>query len=226
MSYAGSIMSSMAIAAGTGQEMYGYWYEGQQQRYYYLNQAQITEQSKKVAEAGIANQERIAADQQKAAEYQKSLDDLKIDAYKAQSDKAGSALYARLAKSGVDVSHGSPLEYLSAVADARAKETAVMGLQRDKTYWQEQNKAAITLDAANLQRVQLPMYDYQYQLYGLAADEAPRIAAKKVTSAAIAAVGKAAQAWGGSMGSGAGGGAGAAGSSATSGGGGGGGGGG
>jgi len=177
--------------------MYGYWYEGQQQRNYYRNQALITEQNKRVAEAGIANQERIAADQEKAAAYQRSLDDLKIEAYKAQSEKMGSAVYAKLAKSNVDVTHGSPLEYLSAVADARAKETAVMGLQRDVTYWQGRTKAAITLDAANLAKAQLPNYDYQYQLYELAGDEATRAASKRIVSAAIGAVGKAGAAWGG-----------------------------
>jgi len=200
MSYAGSVMSSIAIAAGTGQEMYGDWYEGEQQRNYYRNQAQITAQKKKISEAEIANQERIAADQAKGAEYQRNLDDLKIAAYKEQSERLGSTAYVRFAKSNVDVSQGSPLAYLTSLADARAKEAAVMSWQRDVTEWKGQSQAAITLDAANIQRAQLPLYDYQYQLYALAGEEAAKIAAKKVRAAAIAAVGKANQAWSGSFG--------------------------
>jgi hypothetical protein len=197
MSYAGSIISSVGIAAGTGEEMYGDWYEGEQQRNYYRNQALITAQNKRIAEAEIAAKDQTAANQFQEAAYQRTEDDIKIANYRNQSEQLGAATYAKMGKSSMVLTGGTPLAYLSYLAGTRAKETANLSLQRDVNYWQGQTKAAITLDSVNLAKAQLPNYDYQSKLYTLAGEDARRAADRKLVNANIGALGKAGAAWGG-----------------------------
>lgn len=202
MAYAAAGVTNAFQSAGGQMEMYGAWYEGQQQRNYLRNQGLIVMEQKKEAIAKIEYQERLAAIQKMETVYQKNADDMKIEAFKDESERLVGKGIVKAAKSGADIAHGSPLDYLSYVTDERAKTTAQMSWQRDVTYWKGSVKSALTLDAANIEKAGLPMYDYQSVLYGLAGEEATRVASQKVISAGLKTGAAAASTWSGSMGGG------------------------
>ena len=201
MSYvaaAGSVIQGISGATG----VYGAWYEGEQIRNYYMAQAELTFREKqtflrqieqKEKQAGMVRQE--AADAYKEVEIVKRVGAIKEKKFQEQTDMAVSSLLARSAASGVDTSYGSPLDYMSKAIDDRAEEFDLMswGNQYD-AYKQERqaanisDKATIMLDETQLMRSDLPMFDYQAQVFMQAGGEARRAARYKGYGIAMQAI--------------------------------------
>ena len=201
MSYvaaAGSVIQGFSGATG----VYGAWYEGEQIRNYYMAQAELTFREKqtflrqieqKEKQAGMVRLE--AADAYKEVEIVEKVNAIKEQKFQEQTDMAVSSLLARNAASGVDTSYGSPLDYMSKAIDDRAEEFDLMswGNQYD-AYKQERqaanisDKATIMLDETQLMRSDLPMFDYQAQVFMQAGGEARRAARYKGYGIAMQAI--------------------------------------
>lgn len=178
------------IAAG-GYRSYGAYYEGEEKVNYYLNQRLLTYRQKEEAVRQIAMDERAAEFMQMQADYAqgdvkntKAKSEIVLSQYQDQTDQGVSSGFSKGAKSGVDMSFGSPLEALAAISDKRAYGYAVTKWEGDTDVWEKERKAqgirekaTIMLDQTKVDRANLVMYDYQAELYGLSAG-ASRAAAK------------------------------------------------
>jgi hypothetical protein len=180
------------IMAG-GYRSYGAYYEGEQQNQYYNNQALLTEREKEEARRQIEMDERQAEFMQMQAGYAqgdvknaKAKSEIVLDQYQDETDQNVSSGFSKGAKSGVDMSFGSPLEALADQSDKRAFGYAVTKWQGDTDVWQKerdaqgiQEKATIMLDKTKVDTANLGMYDYQASIYRTAAGEARRVARLK-----------------------------------------------
>ena len=200
--YMGIVMSVLnGVSGATG--VYGAWYEGEQQRNYFMAQAELTYREKQTFLRQIEQKEKQtamvrqdAADAYREVEIVKRVGAIKEKKFQEQTDMAVSSLLARSAASGVDTSFGSPLEYMSNAIDARSEELDMMSWgNKYDAYKQERqaasisDKATIMLDETQLMRSDLPMYDYQAQVFMQAGGEARRAARYKGYGIAIKAIG-------------------------------------
>jgi hypothetical protein len=172
---------------------YGAYYEGEQQNAYYNNQALLTEREKEEARRKIEMDERKAEFLQMQAGYAqidvkdaKAKSEIFLNQYQGETDKGVATGFTKGAKSGVDMSFGSPLEALADQSDKRAFGYAVTKWEGDTDVWQKerdaqgiQEKATIMLDKTKVDTANLGMYDYQASIYRTAAGEARKVARLK-----------------------------------------------
>jgi uncharacterized membrane protein YgcG len=202
MAQGANIVKYVGIGFGRQTEAYGAWYEGQMGKNYYRTQAALTMRQKQEAIREADMQERQshifqsgARDVLQEAEYIRQSGEYAKAKHRMESDVTMTTAAGKMAKSGVDMSYGSPLEYLDYIANIRAQDLAVTGWKNDISVWEKkreaadiQEKATIMLDIANVNRANLSMYDYQAQLYAEAGQEAERAARWKEISAYVGAV--------------------------------------
>jgi hypothetical protein len=158
---------------------YGAWYEGEQQRQYYYSQANLTWRQKQEAERKIEMDKRAADFTFAQAEAVDQQGKIAEKNYQTETDRTTSAAFAKTAKSGVDMSYGSPMDYLNDIADSRARELADLSWSNDVNTQTIKEKATIMLDQAKLAESNLPMYDYQADIYVRSGREAEKVGAIK-----------------------------------------------
>ena len=173
--------------------VYGAWAEGEQLWDYYQKQMQLTylekQQFIRRTELQVADVKMAARDAETEADYSRKMGDIKEKRYKDQTDGAIGAIMARGAKSGVDMSYGSPLEYMSKMIDERAEDFGVMqwenkysAYKREREIANLNNKATIMLSE---QKMQEKMFDYQRTMFERASGDARTMARNKSTQAGL-----------------------------------------
>ncbi len=220
MSQAGNIAQYVTIGLSRQTEAYSYWYENEMAKNTTKIKQALVSREKALAKRGVEMQKQNAAmvsgeaaNAQKEADYTRRVGDIKEDQYRDETDAGLSSAYANMANSGVDMSYGSPMEYMSAAIDKRAEGLGLLEWQNDYNNWQAEsnvaalkNKSAIMLDAAKIAEANLVMYDYQNQLYDYAQEEADKAAMMKQGQAYLGAFTDSLSVFSGSGGSGGGGG--------------------
>ena len=201
MSQAMNAGKYVSIGVGRQTEAYGAWYEGEQAKNYYSLMSTLNMQKKEEARRNIQIQELEAGlvkDQAavafKEAEYTGQLNKVKEQKFQEASDKGVSAMFSKMAKSGVAMNFGSPMDYIDEAVTERAKDLDLLKWTGKEDVWQKEvsatnisNKATIMLDQAKVAESQLPMFDYQNELYAAAGKEAGRVAWWKQFSAFLGA---------------------------------------
>lgn len=209
MAQAANIIQYVQIGFGRQMQAYGAWYEGEQQEDYYKTQAGATQWEKqnlyRETEAAAERDVRAAGALQleaKNAQYEaeqvRRASAISEQKHRDISDSGMARGAARLAKSGVDINYGSPMEFLNQAAEERARDFGIEKWKNEMNVWAAerkvqglQDKATIMLDQAALRRWQYRnaayMLDYQTLLYNNAAKEAKKAAKYKEISHYIGA---------------------------------------
>jgi len=195
-------ISAASSLAGAGTKAYGAWYSGKQASEGYETEAALTMRSKAEKTRAIEMQKREAglvrdqADETlQDAEYIKRIGEIKAQRYQKESDTAISSGFAKMAKSGVAMNFGSPLDVIDNAVNERAKNLEILNFETNVDYWHKKNqarnikeKATIMLDTAKVNESNLGMYDYQAQMYEMAGKEAKNAADWKMMSAYFGAM--------------------------------------
>lgn len=203
MSELASGVTAVSGLVSAGTKAYGAFYSGGQEQNYYGIQSALTLRSKSEAERSIQLQMREAALVQDQAdqtlveaEYIKKIGVYKETQFQDESDTGISKGFAKMAKSGVAMNFGSPMDVINHAVNERAKSYDMLKWQNDVDYYQKKTqainiheKATIMLDTAKVNQSNLPMYDYQAQMYAMAGEEAAKAASIKQTNAWIGALG-------------------------------------
>ena len=191
--------STFGSLAGAGFQYYGAGIEGKQASDYYGIQSSLTARSKEEAKQNIALQIRNAKilqdqadDLLQEAEWTKQKGQVAQRKFQKATDKGLSSGFAQVAKSGVSMNYGSPMDVINEVATERAKDYDILKWENDSNYYlgkrkagYAQEKATIMLTQAKMDEANLPMYDYQSYLYGKAGDNAMTTARLKQSMALI-----------------------------------------
>lgn len=202
MAQAMQIGKYASISAGRSGEAYGAWYEGKSAEQYYDAQIQETMVQKEFARQKIGLQlqeaeliKEEAENLYKEAGYIEQLGNVRERKYKEETDKILSSMFSKMAKSGVRMDYGSPMDYVNEAVDDRAEDLGLLQFQNEVTSWQAQrraqqtsDKATIMLNRAKVEEANLALYDWQMQLYKQAGEEAKSIAHYKQISAYLGAV--------------------------------------
>lgn len=209
MAQAGNIIQYVGIGINRQWSAYGEWYKGKQESQYYDTQNQIAWRTRNeaAAEMGIAEERdfRMAgAIKQEAlnaeieAQTTQKIGEIKLENMQTESDAILAENTARMAKSGMDLSYGSPMEYLNQSVNDRARAYGLQEWENDLNTWQAKRKVAalydkssMVLDQINLRRWQFTNLDYEtkYQMMvnKAAAKDARRAATMKQVSHYIGA---------------------------------------
>lgn len=191
----------ITTGVGRGTEAYGAWYEGEQGKNYYKTMQSLTIRQKNEARELIRSKyyqlnimRGEAADAYNQAEDIGRMGEIKADYYQKETDKAVAGLFANLAKSGVSMTYGSPLEYIDNVVTERAKGLGILKWQNQRDVYKAETQAAaiynrgsLVLHEAKVMSAGLDMFNYQYQTYKQAEKEAGRAAEWKQFSAFLGA---------------------------------------
>jgi len=183
--YVMGMVTSIAKGISGSGEVYGAWYEGEQQYYSYKLQEQLTWREKQEAIAKIELKRREADFLKVQAKeagieagYVERVGEKKLEMQKKKSDATAAAAFARMAKSGVAMNYGSPELMLDDLADAGASDYAWVKFQSDVDTWQAKRKArgareeyAMALAGVQIMENQIPLYDIQAKLFRRAAKE-------------------------------------------------------
>ncbi|MFA5158610.1 MAG: hypothetical protein WC451_05510 [Patescibacteria group bacterium] len=186
-----ALSSPLAKGFGAGISMAGIGYEGAQTRNYYGMMAAQTQQQKERAQREINIQRMeagFAKDQAKAYEqeavYSEQIGAVKEKRFQKESDQQAKSVYSKMAKSGVSMSYGSPMEVMEDAVNQRSEDLAILGWSnKHDTYQKEMaakvmsDKATIMLSRVKMAEADLPMYDWQSSIYGNYSSEV-----KKATS--------------------------------------------
>lgn len=183
------------IAHGFGNSIsyYGAWYEGEQQNAYYNAKAALTWQEKqkfiRKSEQAIAEVRSEARDAWNEAGYIERIGEIKEKKYKEQTDSGIADLMIMGAKSGVDMSFGSPLEVMGKAIDDRAQDFGLMKWENEYDVYKRQKRAANISDKATIMlsesNMEQQMFDYQASMFGRAAGDARRAARYKAYQAGL-----------------------------------------
>lgn len=202
MAQAAGFGSALFKGVGAGLSAAGASYQGAQGVGYYNNMATMIQRDKTraISEANIMRlQSSIAKDQAEAADneaiYTRQMGAVKEERFKEETDSAIKAAISKLAASGVRVDYGSPMDFIDDVASKRSEDTALLQWSNRHDVYQKEmaakeihDKSTIMLTQAKLAEAELPMYDYQANLYRKAASEAEHAAAWKQMTAYFGAV--------------------------------------
>lgn len=186
-----ALSSPLAKGFGAGISIAGIGYEGAQSRNYYNMMSVQTQQQKERAQREINIQRMeagFAKDQAKAYEqeavYSEQMGAVKEKRFQKESDQQAKAVYSKMAKSGVRMDYGSPMEVIEDTTNQRAEDLALLGWSnKHDTYQKEMaakgmsDKATIMLSRVKMAEADLPMYDWQSSIYGNYSSEV-----KKATS--------------------------------------------
>ena len=210
MAQAGNITQYVGIGINRQLSAYGEWYKGKQEANYYETQNQIAwrNRNEAAAEMGIAEErdfrmagalKQEAMNAEIEAQATQKIGEIKLENMQTESDAILAENTARMAKSGMDLSYGSPMEYLNQSVNDRARAYGLQEWENDLNTWQAKRKVAalydkssMVLDQINLRRWQFTNLDYEtkYQMMinKAAGKEARKAATLKQTSHYIGAV--------------------------------------
>ena len=183
--YVMGMVTSIAKGISGSGEVYGAWYEGEQQHDAYKLQEQLTWREKQEAIAKIELKRREAdflkvqaKEAGVEAGYVERVGEKKLEMQKKKNDATAATAFARMAKSGVAMNYGSPELMLDDLADAGASDYAWVKFQSDVDTWQAKRKArgareeyAMALAGVQIMENQIPLYDIQAKLFRRAAKE-------------------------------------------------------
>jgi len=190
--FAGSIgYTAHGISNSIG--YYGSWYEGEQLNDYYNKKAELTYREKQAyvrsTDYQIGQLRQASVDASRDAANAERINEYKEEKYQEQTDSGVSSILARGAAQGVDMSYGSPLEYLSKVIDDRSESYAMLKWEDQNDVYKRQRYAADLSDKATImldeQRMMEANYDYQAEMYKRAAGDARRAARYKSYQAGL-----------------------------------------
>ncbi len=182
-----------SIGMSRATEAYGAWYEGERAKDYYRKMQSMTDErqqvQKKLLQVGFAKQD--AADAQKDAEYSRQLGDVKEKHFKDDTDKQLATHFANMAQGGIDMSYGSPMEYMDAAINERAEGLGIMQWQNDHQTWKMESEAKALKDKATIMLhdvyIEESAINYQQKIYKLAEQEADEAAKWKQFQAYVGA---------------------------------------
>ena len=183
----------------SGLEVYGQWYSDKQKEDYYRNEAELTLENKKIAAAQVTllNYQADALKRQAQDAHQLALNTRRLNEYgegklRDQNDATLSDAYSKMAKSGVAMNYGSPMEMMNDMADSEAEaygikvwEGKMAANQADMRAYDLDVKSTISLSQANIAREGLKMYDYQAEIYRRSAEEVHKASGMKQWTIAL-----------------------------------------
>ena len=187
------VISSVLDMVGSSMAVYGQWYSDLQKENYYRNEAKLTLENKKVA----ANQvellyrqsdvlKRQAQDAHQLAFNTRRLNEYAEGKLRSQNDATYADAYARMARSGVAMDYGSPMEMMNDLVESEAEAYGIKkwqgkmnANQADMGAYESDVKSTIALTQANIAKENLKMYDYQSEIYKRSADEVQKASTMK-----------------------------------------------
>ena len=196
----GGNLYTMAIGTvASSMEIYGQWYSDKQKEDYYRNEAELTLENKKIAAAQVTllNYQADALKRQAQDAHQLALNTRRLNEYaegklRDANDATYSDAYSKMAKSGVAMTYGSPMEMMNKMADDEAEsygikvwEGKMAANQADMRAYDLDVKSTISLSQANIAREGLKMYDYQAEIYRRSAEEVHKASGMKQWTIAL-----------------------------------------
>lgn len=193
------VISSVFDVVASGMEVYGQWYSDLQKEDYYRNEAKLTLENKKLAAAQVSMLylqadvlKRQAQDAHQIALNTRRLNEYSEGKFQEKTDSDMADAYAKMAKSGVAMGFGSPMEMMDKMADDEAEayglkkwQGKMSAYQADMGAYDADVKSTISLNQANIAREGLKMYDYQSDIYKRSADEVQKASSMKQWTLAI-----------------------------------------
>lgn len=190
------IVRYVAIGLGRQTEAYGAWYEGEANADEFQNLRELnTLERDKDINLGLAAS-RKARDAAKVAykevDYQKGINTFKSTQYKKESRKILGTAYSRMAKGGVRMDYGSPLDYINDAVTERAKGLDLVEWSGRRDVYMKEVQAAELSDKATIMlyetKVNASLFAYKDRALKHAKQEATRQAKWRQFSAYLGAV--------------------------------------
>lgn len=216
MAQAASISQYVGIGMGTRFSMFGEWYDNEMAKKSYEMKKSLTwrekQQARQQIEMNVLGAGMVkgqAEDAKREAADMKRVGDIASKNYQEATDAGASQTLTSIAAQGVDVSFGSPMEYMDYQIEKRAEGLGLLKWQTERQVYSKEveakalsDKATIMLHEADIAYANLPLYDYQMKLYDYAKEQgdiATMISLARLQASAFQQVGQTMGGSGGGM---------------------------